>query len=278
MGPTSKRVEALGRPRVWIGSTRVSKKAWGSKRAQELFFLLINHPAGLSKDTIVGCLFPETDAEKSEGLFHSTLYRCRKALGRNVILWEEDLYHVKDVVGWSYDVADFEALVKRARRLRGAGAEAERVYRTALQLYEGEYLEGWVSEWCEPIRVRLRQLYVEAVLAVAGSCAGRGQREEALEFYRSAIAQDHYSEVGHKGLVDCYLAMGDRLAAMRHYLELVERLKEDVPPEARSEIPALVDDILGGSVGSFLSAVRTSQHGREAALRGPDAPGGGGPP
>lgn len=256
MGVSSKRVRALGRPEVWIGSYSVSKKTWGSRRAQELFFLLINYRAGLTKHEIADCLLPETDGDKSEGLFHSTLYRCRRALGKDVIVWEEGIYRVRDLGEWTYDVADFQGLVKRARVMKEQTVEAETIYRHALQLYEGDYLEGWSSEWCEPTREGLRQLYVEAVLALAELCSDRGLLDEALEFYKRGIAKDYYSEAGHKGVIDTLLALGDRLAAMRHYLELVERLKEDVTPEARSEIPTLVDDMLGQSLRSLLSVER----------------------
>lgn len=252
-----KRVKALGRPQVWIGSRRIARKAWGSRRAQQLFFLLINHPAGLTKGEIVERLFPEADGKEADGLFHSTLYRCRAALWRQAVVWEDHSYRIRDIGQWNYDVADFEALVDRARRKANGAVESERLYRTALQLYRGDYLEGWGAQWCEPIRERLRQLYVAAVLAVAKSCADRGLSEEALDFYRLAISKDYYSGAGHKGVTDCLLALGDRLAAMRHYSELVERLQEDVPPETRSEIPPLAEDMLGLSVRALL-AVETA--------------------
>jgi two-component SAPR family response regulator len=254
-----KRVKALGRPQVWIGSRCVSKKAWGSKRAQELFFLLVNHPAGLTKHEIMECLCPETEGDRSDGLFHSTLYRCRRALGKDTVVWEEGIYRVGDIAEWVYDVADFEALVKRGRLIRDETVEAERIYRDALQLYEGDYLEGWLSEWCDATREGLRQSYVEAVLALAKLCVGRGLLDDALEFYKLAIEKDYYSEAAHKGVIDTLLALGDRLAAMRHYIELVERLKEDVSPEARSQIPPLVDDMLGRSLTTLVTAERIGQ-------------------
>ena len=262
-----RRAEALGQPRVWIASRGISKKAWGSRRAQELFFLLMNHPAGLTKDQIAHRLFPGMNQEKSEGLFHSTLYRCRKALEVEVVVLEDDVYRVADVVEWKYDVAEFEALVKRARRLREDPREAEGLCHTALQLYEGDYLEGRDSEWCEPIRVRLKQLYLEAVLAVARLAARHGPPEDALEWFRLAIAKDYYCEAAHKGIVDCLLEVGDRLAAVRHHLDLVQRLKQDVPPEERSEIPGVVEDMLGRSLHDLLVGDKAAHLDRVGRFR-----------
>jgi two-component SAPR family response regulator len=255
-----RRAKALGQPRVWIGTRAVSKKAWGSKRALELFFLLLNHPGGLSKPRIGECLFPEADEAGRDGLFHSTLYRCRKALELEVVVWEDDVYRVRDIAEWEYDVVDFEALLRRARRIRDGGGKAEKLYSEALELYGGDYLEGCDSEWCDQSRFRLKQLHLEAIVAQAELAAERGPPEEALELYRLAIAEDYYCEAAHKGVVDCLLRMGDRLAAMRHYLELTERLKQDVPPEERSEIPALVDDMLGRSLREVLTANRSAAH------------------
>lgn len=267
MQVTPRRAKALGHPGVWIGSRRISKKAWSSRRALELFFLLMNHPAGLTKERIVRALFPDSDEGSSDGLFHSTLYRCRRALGRDEIVWEDDIYRIHDISSWGYDVLEFESMVRRGRREELGGVGAERLYRRALQLYEGDYLEGWASEWCEPPRLRLRHLYVEAALGVARYCAGRGQPEKALEFYRLAIAKDYYSEPGHKGIADSLLAVGDRLGAVRHYLDLVERLKQDVPVEERSEIQGLVEDMLGRSLHDLLSDSKAKEAARPEAVR-----------
>jgi two-component SAPR family response regulator len=213
----------------------------------------MNHPAGLTKDRIMESLFPEAEDAARGGLFHSTLYRSRKALEVEAVVWEDDVYRVRDIAEWEYDVADFEALLRCARRTRNDGGKAEDLYREALQLYEGDYLEGWASEWCEPTRVRLKQLHLEALLAVAGFSARHGPPEDALELYRLAIAKDYYCEAAHKGIIDSLLGLGDRLAAMRHYLELVERLKQDVPLAERAEIPAVVDDMLGASLRDLLA-------------------------
>jgi len=77
--------------------------------------------------------------------------------------------------------------------------------------------------------------------------------------YRLAVAQDYYCESGHRGIMDSLLALGDRLAALGHYLELVERLQEDVPLEEKEEVPALVEDILGVSLRGLMRAGRLLQ-------------------
>jgi two-component SAPR family response regulator len=177
-----------------------------------------------------------------------------------VVVWEDDVYRVRDIAEWEYDVVDFEALLRHARRIRDGSGKAEELYREALELYGGDYLEGYDAEWCDQTRFRLRQLHLEAIVAMAELAAKRGPPEDALELYRLAIAEDYYCEAAHKGVVDCLLRMGDRLAAMRHYLELTERLKQDVPPDERSEIPALVDDMLGRSLREVLTANRSAAH------------------
>jgi two-component SAPR family response regulator len=247
--------KALGHPRVLVGSHEVTRKEWGSRRALELFFLLLNHPDGLTKERIGERLFPGCDEAGKDGLFHSTLYRCRQAVGRGAILWEDDVYRIADGASWAYDVVQFESLVVQAGQ-SARDSEAEELYERAIGLYEGDYLEGCVSEWCELARERLRRLYTRAVLALARMRARGGLWEEALDLYRLAVGQDYYCEPGHRGIVDSLLALGDRLAALGHYLELVERLQEDVPLEEKEEVPELVEDILGVSLRGLMRAGR----------------------
>jgi two-component SAPR family response regulator len=247
--------KALGHPRVLVGSHEVTRKEWGSRRALELFFLLLNSPDGLTKERVGERLFVDSDEASRDGLFHSTLYRCRQALGRGAILWEHEVYLIADGVSWAYDVAQFESLVTQAGQST-RDDETEELYERAIGLYEGDYLEGFVSEWCEPTRERLRRLYARTVLTTAQMRARRGLWEEALDLYRLAVAQDYYCEPGHRGIVDSLLALGDRLAALGHYLELVERLQEDLPLEEKEEVPALVEDILGVSLRGLMRAER----------------------
>ncbi len=253
MAPATREAKALGHPCVHVGSRKIARSDWGSRRATELFFLLLEHPEGLTREQIVETLFPECDGPSGEGLFHSTLYRCRQALGKETVVWDDDIYHIAELPSWSYDVADFEALVKRARETPDRKV-AQELYAEAAGLYRGEYLEGWFSEWCEPTRLRLRQLYTGAALSRARWYADQGSPEMALELFREAIGQDYYLEAAHRGIVEALLALGDRLAAMRHYLDLVERLKRDVPPTDRSEIPGLVEEIVGRSLSALISA------------------------
>lgn len=245
--------KALGHPRVEIGSRRLSKSDWGARRALELFFLLMDHPEGLTREQILELLFPECDQASGDGLFHSTLYRCRQAVGRDAILWDDDVYQIGDLDSWAYDVAQFEALVKRAREA-AEESEVRELHESALGLYGGDYLEGMASEWCDATRLRLRQVYTRSVLSLARSYAESGLHEKALELFRLAIAKDYYLEAAHKGAVDSLLTLGDRLAATKHYLDLVERLERDIPPEERQQIPGLVEDILGISLGDLISA------------------------
>src|SRR4030042_4500658 len=266
----TRRAQALGHPCVHLGPRKIARSDWGSRRATELFFLLLEHPEGLTKEQIVETLFPECDGPSGDGLFHSTLYRCRQALGKEAIFWDDDIYQIADFRLWDYDVAAFEAVVKRARETPDQRM-AQELYAEAVGLYRGEYLEGWFSEGCEPTRVRLRHLYTGAALTRAHWYAGQGAPEVALELYRKAIDQDYYLEAAHRGIVDALLALGDRLAAMRHYLDLVGRLKQDVPPAERSEIPALVEEILERSLSDLIGAGSVSGGDETGACGGAKA-------
>ena len=262
----ARRAQALGHPCVHVGARKIARSDWGSRRATELFFLLLQRPEGLTKEQIVETLFPECDGPSGDGLFHSTLYRCRQALGKEAVARDEDVYQVTDFELWDYDVSEFEGKVRRARETADQ-SRAQQLYAEALDLYRGEYLEGWFCEWSEPTRLRLRQLYTQAMLTRAHWYARGGSPEIALELYRKAVEQDYYLEAAHKGIVDTLLTLGDRLAAMRHYLDLVERLKRDVPTAERSEIPGLVEEIMERPLSALLGAGSAS--GDEIRDQGP---------
>ena len=59
---------------------------WESSVSREMAFLLAANPRGLRRDTIIEMLWPDSEPDKGNSLFHSTLYRVRRALGQDVVV------------------------------------------------------------------------------------------------------------------------------------------------------------------------------------------------
>jgi DNA-binding SARP family transcriptional activator len=121
---------------------------------------------------------------------------------------------------------------------------AQRLYRQALSLYQGDYLEdNLYDDWCRDERERLRGLYLHALTAVARSALARGDAEEAAQHSLQALATDDCFETAYQLLIRAYLEQGNRVEALRVYERCAATLRQELDIDPMPETVALYDEI-----------------------------------
>ncbi|MGQ9599543.1 MAG: tetratricopeptide repeat protein [Anaerolineae bacterium] len=235
-------IYALGVPRVELNGKPVQ---WTTAQSRDLFYCLLLHPEGLRKEEIGEKFWPEHDPLRLDGIFRSTLYRLRRTLFRESVIFEDGLYRFNWETNYWFDVQVFEQLVDRSEqecsrdRLKGIQLLEE-----ALALYRGEYLEGVGYEWCMLERERLHRRFLTALETLARLYADQRQLEQAIEVYQRLLAQDPYREAAYRELMVCYYRLGDRAAAIRKYQECVRVLREELGLSPDPETEKVYLDII----------------------------------
>jgi LuxR family transcriptional regulator, maltose regulon positive regulatory protein len=217
-------IYALGDARVELDGRAVQ---WPVTQSRDLFFCLLQYPFGLRKERIGEILWPDHAPHKLDGIFRSTLYRLRRALSRQVILFEDDLYRFSRPSGYWLDVEAFDRLLDEASR----PTPPDKVIgflEGALALYRGDYLQGIYADWTVLERERLRSRYLVALETLAQLYATGRNLRRAIELYQRVLCLDPYREAVHRDVMRCYQRLGDRAAAIRQYQTCVEVLREDL--------------------------------------------------
>jgi DNA-binding SARP family transcriptional activator/TolB-like protein len=221
-------LHVLGGARIEVGGSPLSGKA-AHRRRLALMALLAASPGGaLSRERILGYLWPDHEPENARRLLSEAVYVIRKELGESSILSVGDEVHLRPEVVWS-DVRAF-------RSAQQAGALDE-----AVALYRGPFLDGWyVSDapeferWAETQRERLAHEYVGALRTLA-------ERDEAAGFWRVAVSRwqqlvrtEPYVSRHALRLAQALASTGERAQARQvlraHELRLKNEL--DVTPDA----------------------------------------------
>jgi two-component SAPR family response regulator len=190
--------------------------SWRTTQAKELFFYLLSQPSGQTKEQIGAAIWPEHSSAKLFSIFRSSLFRLRKALFPEIVLFENERYRLNPEVECRYDVTAFEREFSRAMLADNPVQKAYR-YRRALDLYLGEYLSDLYSTWLLPQREALRVRQLQALLFLAELQLERGQYAQAIELARQILSVDEYHEAAHYVLVRSYVASGQRPQAKRIY-------------------------------------------------------------
>jgi len=237
----SLRIYALGKPRVELDNKVVQ---WRTIQARDMLFCLLQHPEGLSKEEIGGIFWPEHSPGKLHDIFRSTLYRLRRALFREIIVLEADLYSFNRQSEYWFDVEVFERLLDQAEEANTAENKIA-LLQEALELYRGDYLDDTDAEWCLLDRERLRERFLKGTETLATLYHDLGKLQEAIELYHQVLERDQYRESAYRGLMLCYYRLGDRASAVQQYQICTDVLRTELGLTPSPETAKLFLKIIG---------------------------------
>jgi LuxR family transcriptional regulator, maltose regulon positive regulatory protein len=234
------RMLALGPPQVELDGQPVQ---WTTLQSRDLLFFLLQQPRGLRKEEMGAAFWPDHPPRKLDGIFRSTVYRLRRSLFRESIVFEDGLYCFDWQSDYWFDVENFEDMIDRVGQK--SGREQMESLEEALRLYRGDYLEGVYADWCTLERERLRERCLRARESLAGLYAGAGDIHRAIEHYQQLVAQDPYRETAYRELMRWHFRLGDRVAAIRQYHLCSQILRDDLGLSPSPETDALYLKIIG---------------------------------
>ena len=234
------RLLALGPPLVELDGQPVQ---WTTQQSRDLLFFLLQHRRGLRKEELGAVFWPDHPPRKLDGIFRSTVYRLRRSLFRESIVFEDGLYRFDWQSAYWFDVEQFEAALEQAGQ-QSVPEQIEHLEET-LRLYRGDYLEGVYADWCTLERERLRELCLRARESLAGLYVDVGDLHHAIEQYQQLVAQDPYRETAHRELMRWHFRLGDRVTAIRQYHHCSQLLRDDLGLSPSPETEALYLKIIG---------------------------------
>lgn len=230
-------IHAFGRGKVWANGKLVSGSAWQTQAVRELFFYFLAMNKPVSKEQVGSVLWPDTSEPSRLKLrFKNEIYRLRRAVGQNSILYEDEYYQLNPAIDHEYDVEAFEAYLERARTASGT-AEKIVLYQKAVDLVGGSYLEDIGALWVVPERERLHQAFLAAALTLSELYLGEGQATTALEMCQRILEREATSEAAYRLKMHIHRRMGDKASLIRTYRECEESLRQvfGMPPSDETQ-------------------------------------------
>ncbi|MGC8873037.1 MAG: tetratricopeptide repeat protein [Chloroflexia bacterium] len=231
------RIFALGHGRVFRGEEEIGLKAWGARRARELFFYLFFH-CPVRKQEIGTALWPEQDLERITSSFHATLYRARRATGALLVTFRDERYHWVHPDTWC-DVAEFERLLAEAEPLPASDPRKVVLLERALSLYQGDFLEDLDSEWCILRREELAGRRLHALLSLGRAYLEQENWPRAEETFLRALEIDNLCEEAYRELMECYVRRGEPARAIQTYRRCRRHLSRELRISPSEETEAL---------------------------------------
>jgi DNA-binding SARP family transcriptional activator len=213
-------------------------------RAQELFCYLLlyrNHPH--HRERLAELLWSDSPTVQARKYLRQALWQLQAALdaqplSSRLLLAEADWVQLTAGDELWLDVAIFEHAFALVRGVRGQELDAQRAQavREAVQLYQGDLLQGWYQDWCLRERERLQDMYLAMLDKLMEYAEVQGDYDAGVMYGALVMRYDHARERTHRQLMRLHYLSGNRTAAMRQYERCVAALRDelDVPPAQRT--------------------------------------------
>ncbi len=236
-------IRALGRMQVRINGKLVRTADWQVQSARDLFFLILSFKEGLTKEEIGGIFWPDSTPAELKLRFKNTVYRLRRAIGRETISFDDELYRFNRDLDYEYDVETFLHEISLAQQAT-TNEQRIRHYQNAIRNYHGQFMPEVDETWVIAERERLQRAFVDAVTSLIKLHLDARHFAQVLEYCARALEADACLEAAHRYAMQAHAALGNRAAVQRQYEQCCRALTEEMEIAPSNQTDHLFNELM----------------------------------
>jgi len=234
------KIHLLGEFRVYRGEERIELPTKPIKSL--LAYLLTHRERGFPPEMLAGTFWGEYSEEKARGSLNNALSVLRRTLPEESIIAEYGAVRFNPEIDFWLDVAEFERELVEGRRAKRPQDKLDHLQR-AVELYRGDFMEGFYDDWLLLEQERLRELYLEALKELAQCHKALKEYDRAIRCCKLILGRSPLREEVHRELMYLHYISGDRTAALLQYERCCQLLEEELGVEPLPETRALYEEI-----------------------------------
>lgn len=214
-----------------------------TRKTESLLAFLVLHPQTHTREKLAALFWGDSSDAQARHSLRFALSALRKTLGTALLIADRDLVQLNPRFPLQVDVNEFMDIVETIRGTVANHAELLSLhsYATRLDEYRGELLEGWYDDWILPEREYYRQLYLDTLMQLTQFYRSASEYALAVEAAQRILQNDPANERAHQHLMFCYIAQGNRHAALMQYGQCVVALRESLAVTPTTETSLLYE-------------------------------------
>jgi LuxR family maltose regulon positive regulatory protein len=201
IAPPKLRFHTLGQIQIVVDEKPLID--WQAQLPRDFAFYLLAHPKGLTKEQIGLLFWPDCSPAQLKMRFKKIIYRLRRTLGQEIVVFAQDRYWFNQKIDYEYDADVFLNWIQKADHTKNP-EEQIALYQKALDLYRGPYLPGMDADWVLVEREKFWRSYAETAIRVAKHYLKTGEYEQALNLGQRVLDQDRCTESAHRLIMRAY--------------------------------------------------------------------------
>ena len=196
------------------------------RKVESLLAYLLLHPEPQSRDLLATLFWGDSSDVQARHSLRTALATVRKEVAPDLLLADRDYIQLNPAfVCW----VDLYELLTLTDQLEQSSSDA---LWAKLPRWQGDLLADCYDEWVLRDREYYRGRLLTLFLQVTQALRARSEYGQAIRVAQQLLSFDPANEHAHQHLIFCYMAAGDRPAALRQYELCAQALRAelDVPP------------------------------------------------
>jgi len=204
-------------------------------KAKELFCYLLTHrQRPLVREFLASLLWDDCTTEhslqylrKALWQLHRTLCKCENT-AEPILQVNSHWVSINPRADIWVDVMEFERFCAGALNPSLSPEAPLDLLEAAVNLYRGDFLEGWYQDWCLCDRGRLQNLHLMILNKLVAYAEANHEHEKGIDYAAQILRCDPAHEIAHQHLMQLLYLSGNRAGALRQYENCAAALKEEL--------------------------------------------------
>jgi DNA-binding SARP family transcriptional activator len=257
---------------ILFGCPRVSRNPDGAevkltRIVQTLLaYLLLERQRSHSREVLAGTLWSDNGQKSARACLNTALWRLRNAIegyahpdSPFLIMSQHGEVRFNSSSSYWLDVEVFENLLDQLPNRSPHGVDETQILQAeqAIELYQGDLMEGYYEDWILHERERLRNRYLSSLAYLMSAHRLNRNLEASLEYGKKILQQEPLREEIHREMMRLYAQAGQRALAIQQYEICRSVLKAELDITPMPETERLFQNITQSS-GSDLMKMAAS--------------------
>ncbi len=235
-------IHTFGPAQVLRNEHPLNLSDWQTRETRDLFFYFLDSPP-VTKEQVAAIFWPDISPARLKMRFKTNMYRLRRAVGQDVIIFQGDNYRFNKNIDYVCDRESFEGLLTEASLIKQVKERIPRLQK-AVDLVAGPYLADIDTDWAALERARLEEFYLNALSELANDYLSTNQALKSLEISERILKVNPLLEQTYRLRMRAFSMLKDRVSIAKQYQLCREVLEQELGIQPSNETEQLFQNLI----------------------------------